>query len=111
MDTLIQSMSSLNDYLQTQHTIPTHCFFIGMVLGVIPMLFSISNYKVEFKAAHYILMAATIIILYWLSTVNESGTSVASIDISLIMLIGLFFSGILASSEIGSASCRGRCFR
>jgi len=98
MGIAILTMSSLMDYLLTQHTIPTHWFFIGMVLGVIPMLFSISNYKVEFKAAHYILMAATIIILYWLSTVNESGTSVASIDISLIMLIGLFFSGMLASA-------------
>src|SRR5699024_12722917 len=91
-------MSSLMDSLWTQHSVPTHWFFIGMVLGVIPMLFSISNYKVEIKAAHYILMAATIIILYWLSTVNESGTSVASIDISLIMLIGLLFSGMLASA-------------
>lgn len=98
MGTAILTMSSLMDYLLTQHTIPTHWFFIGMVLGVIPMMFSISNYKVEFKSIHYILMGLTIILLYWLSTAGENGTSIESIDISLLMLIGLFFSGMLASA-------------
>ncbi len=98
MGTAILTMSSLMDYLLTQYTIPTHWFFIGMVLGVIPMMFSISNYKVEFKSIHYILMGLTIILLYWLSTAGENGTSIESIDISLLMLIGLFFSGMLASA-------------
>lgn len=98
MGTAILTMSSLMDYLLTQHTIPTHWFFIGMVLGVIPMMFSISNYKVEFKSIHYILMGLTILLLYWLSTAGENGTSIESIDISLLMLIGLFFSGMLASA-------------
>lgn len=98
MGTAILTMSSLMDYLLTQYTIPTHWFFIGMVLGVIPMMFSISNYKVEFKSIHYILMGLAIILLYWLSTMGESGTSIESIDISLLMLIGLFFSGMLASA-------------
>ncbi|WP_462419740.1 DUF368 domain-containing protein [Salinicoccus sp. Marseille-QA3877] len=98
MGTAILTMSSLMDYLLTQYTIPTHWFFIGMVLGVIPMMFSISNYKVEFKSIHYILMGLAIILLYWLSTAGENGTSIESIDISLLMLIGLFFSGMLASA-------------
>ena len=98
MGTAILTMSSLMDYLLTQHTIPTHWFFIGMVLGVIPMMFSISNYKVEFKSIRYILMGLTILLLYWLSTAGENGTSIESIDISLLMLIGLFFSGMLASA-------------
>ena len=98
MGTAILTMSSLMDYLLTQYTIPTHWFFIGMVLGVIPMMFSISNYKVEFKSIHYILMGLAIILLYWLSTMGESGTSIERIDISLLMLIGLFFSGMLASA-------------
>lgn len=98
MGIAILTMSSLMDYLLTQHTIPTHWFFIGMVLGVIPMMLSISNYKAEFKSVHYILAGITILILYWLSTVSESGASAESIDISLLMLVGLFFSGMLASS-------------
>ena len=98
MGVAILTMSSLMDYLLTQHTIPTHWFFIGMVLGVIPMMFSISNYKAEFKSVHYVLMGAAVILLYWLSTVGEGGTSVESIDISMLMLIGLYFSGMLASA-------------
>lgn len=98
MGIAILTMSSLMDYLLTEHTIPTHWFFIGMVLGVIPMMFSISNYKVEFKSVHYILISAAVILLFWLSTVNESGAAAESLDISIMLLIGLFFSGMLASA-------------
>lgn len=98
MGIAILTMSSLMDYLLTQHTIPTHWFFIGMVLGVIPMMFRISNYKSEFKPIHYILIGVAIIMLYWLSTVNENGAAAESLDISVLLLIGLFFSGMLASA-------------
>lgn len=98
MGIAILTMSSVMDYLLTQHTIPTHWFFIGMVLGVIPMMFSISNYKAEFKSVHYILIGIMILLLYWLSTVGEGGSSVGDLDISFLMLVGLFISGMLAST-------------
>lgn len=98
MGVAILSMSSLMDYLLTEHTIPTHWFFIGMVLGVIPMMFGLSNYKVEFRLVHYILMGIAVVFLYWLSTVSESGMPAESIDISLLTLVALFFSGMLASA-------------
>lgn len=98
MGVAILSMSSLMDYLLTEQTIPTHWFFIGMVLGVIPMMFGLSNYKVEFRLVHYILMGIAVVFLYWLSTVSESGMPAESIDISLLTLVALFFSGMLASA-------------
>lgn len=98
MGIAILTMSSLMDYLLTEHTKPTHWFFIGMVLGVVPMMFKISNYKAEFKTIHYILMSFVLLLLYWLSTMNESRAAAESIDVSLPLLAGLFLSGMLASS-------------
>jgi putative membrane protein len=98
MGIAILTMSSLMDYLLTEHMIPTHWFFIGMVLGVVPMMFGISNYRVEFRPAHYLVMGLVTILLYWMSTVNESGAPADTIDISVLTLTLLFFSGMLASS-------------
>lgn len=98
MGIAILTMSSLMDYLLTEHMVPTHWFFIGMVLGVIPMMFSISNYKTEFRPAHYIMMGLVIVLLYWMSTVSDTAAPAESIDISVPVMIGLFFSGMLASA-------------
>ncbi|WP_245772760.1 DUF368 domain-containing protein [Lacicoccus alkaliphilus] len=98
MGIAILTMSSLMDYLLTEHMVPTHWFFIGMVLGVVPMMFGISNYRVEFRPAHYLVIGLVTILLYWMSTVNESGAPADTIDISMLTLTLLFFSGMLASS-------------
>ncbi|MCK1976462.1 DUF368 domain-containing protein [Jeotgalicoccus huakuii] len=94
----ILSVSSLLNYLLQSHTIPTHWFFMGMVLGVIPMLLRISNAKVEFKIPHYILIIIGIAVLFFMSLANTSASDLSSIPTDAVNLIKYFFSGVLAAA-------------
>ncbi len=39
------SLSNLFNYLLSQHHIPTMFFFGGLIIGIVPYLLKISNYK------------------------------------------------------------------
>lgn len=94
----ILTMSSVLDYFLQNHTIPTHWFFMGMVLGVIPMMIRISNVKAEFRAIHFILIFIGIAILYIMSLFNADAPPASSAGMELGDLIKYFLAGILAAS-------------
>lgn len=94
----ILTMSSVLDYFLQNHTVPTHWFFMGMVLGVIPMMFRISNVKVEFSAAHYILIILGIVLLFVMSLFNGEAPPAESAGMAVGDLFKYFLTGILAAS-------------
>ncbi|MDO5360856.1 MAG: DUF368 domain-containing protein, partial [Jeotgalicoccus sp.] len=94
----ILTMSSVLDYFLQNHTIPTHWFFMGMVLGVIPMMIRISNVKAEFRAIHFILILIGIAILYVMSLFNADAPPASSAGMELGDLFKYFLTGILAAS-------------
>lgn len=94
----ILTMSSVLDYFLQNHTIPTHWFFMGMVLGVIPMMIRISNVKTEFRAIHFILIFIGIGILYAMSLFNADAPPASSAGMGIADLIKYFLTGILAAS-------------
>lgn len=94
----ILTMSSVLDYFLQNHTIPTHWFFMGMVLGVIPMMIRISNVKAEFRAIHFILILIGIAILYAMSMFNADAPPASSAGMELGDLFKYFLAGILAAS-------------
>lgn len=98
MGIAIITMSSVIDYFLQNHMIPTHWFFMGMVLGVIPMMIRISNVKVEFRAVHYILIAAGILLLFAMSLLNAEAPDLNSVSMGIGDLVKYFFSGMLAAS-------------
>lgn len=100
MGIAILSMSSLIDYLLRNHMMPTHWFFIGLIAGVIPMMFRISNYKVEFRAPHYILIVIAIAGLLLMGMSRGTEETVQNVTITVPLLIKLFFSGMLASATM-----------
>lgn len=94
----IITMSSMIDYFLQNHTIPTHWFFMGMVLGVVPMMLRISNVKIEFRSIHYILIAAGILLLFIMSLFNADAPELSTVSMGFGDLIKYFFSGALAAS-------------
>lgn len=96
----ILSMSSVINYFLVNHTIIVHWFFLGLVFGVVPMIFKLGNYKYEFKAVHYILIVITIVGMYFLSTVNTGVQDVTEVDTSPGALLFLFISGFLGATAL-----------
>ena len=94
----ILTMSSVLDYFLQNHTIPTHWFFMGMVLGVIPMMIRISNVKAEFRIIHFILIFAGIAILFIMSMFNADTPPASSAGMAAGDLLRYFITGVLAAS-------------
>lgn len=100
MGIAIVTMSSVINYMLNEHATITHFFFLGLVLGVVPMMFKLGNYKVEFKSIHYILMIVVTIALFSLDYfVGEKGT-VENVQITGALLIWMFISGFLGASAL-----------
>ena len=60
-------LSQLFNYLLSQHHIPTMLFFTGLILGIIPYLLTISNFKKNFSIIHYfiLLLGIAIIVVFF----------------------------------------------
>lgn len=97
MGVAIVTMSSLMTYLLESHTVPTHFFFLGMVLGVVPMILKLSNWKAEFKTAHYMLAGISIVLVFVLSILQEP-SSVSDVEVSFGQMIFLFFVGMIGAA-------------
>ncbi|MBI5974109.1 DUF368 domain-containing protein [Staphylococcus canis] len=95
-------LSSLINYLLASHLIPTMFFFTGLIIGIIPFLLRISEYKKTYKIQHWGVMFIAILILATLAFLSPDSThgQPSHIDISFQMLIKYFIAGICASSAM-----------
>ncbi|WP_271397464.1 DUF368 domain-containing protein [Salinicoccus roseus] len=93
----IITLTSLIEYLLENHVVPTHWFFIGLVLGVVPMMLRISNYKVEFRGSHYLLIFIAVSALFVMGMNRGEEQAINDIAINFPLLIKMFVSGVLAS--------------
>ncbi|WP_031547014.1 DUF368 domain-containing protein [Salinicoccus luteus] len=100
MGIAILTLSNLIDYLLRNHTVPTHWFFIGLVLGVVPMMLRISNYKVEFRAGHYIILFMAVALLLVMGISRGEEQAINDVAITFPLLVKMFISGILASTTM-----------
>ena len=97
----IGSLSKLINYLLSEHHVPTNFFFLGLIIGIIPFLLTLANYKKNFKGKHYVLIFLGIALLVGLTLMNGgSKHEPAHLDINLGFLIKCFIGGILASSAM-----------
>lgn len=100
MGIAIVTMSSLINYMLNTHPIITHFFFLGLVIGVIPMMFKLGNYKVEFKTVHYSIIVVVTVLLFLMDYFILEKSDVTSVEMSTTMLIWLFICGFLGASAL-----------
>lgn len=95
----IFSLSRLIEWLLANHMIPTYFFFLGLIIGILPLLFNEIDVKRNFLLRHYIFLLIGVIVMTLLLFVKESTPAVIT-DISLSTYILLFVSGFLGSSAM-----------
>ncbi|EMJ6799026.1 DUF368 domain-containing protein [Staphylococcus aureus] len=95
------SLSNLFNYLLSQHHIPTMFFFGGLIIGIVPYLLKISNYKTSFTTKHYMMVIAGIAILIVITLMNNSDKHVGeTLTLSTGLIIKYFIAGMCASSAM-----------
>lgn len=95
------SLSNLFNYLLSQHQIPTMFFFGGLIIGIVPYLLKISNYKTSFTTKHYMMVIAGIAILIVITLMNNSDKHAGeTLTLSTGLIIKYFIAGMCASSAM-----------
>ncbi|HDG9546739.1 DUF368 domain-containing protein [Staphylococcus aureus] len=95
------SLSNLFNYLLSQHHIPTMFFFGGLIIGIIPYLLKISNYKTSFTTKHYMMVIAGIAILIVITLMNNGDKHAGeTLTLSTGLIIKYFIAGMCASSAM-----------
>ncbi len=93
------SLSNLFNYLLSQHHIPTMFFFGGLIIGIVPYLLKISNYKTSFTTKHYMMVIAGIAILIVITLMNNGDKHAGeTLTLSTGLIIKYFIAGMCASS-------------
>lgn len=95
------SLSNLFNYLLSQHHIPTMFFFGGLIIGIVPYLLKISNYKTSFTTKHYMMVIAGIAILIVITLMNNGDKHTGeTLTLSTSLIIKYFIAGMCASSAM-----------
>ncbi|HHZ9568704.1 TPA: DUF368 domain-containing protein [Staphylococcus aureus] len=95
------SLSNLFNYLLSQHHIPTMFFFGGLIIGIVPYLLKISNYKTSFTTKHYMMVIAGIAILIVITLMNNGDKHAGeTLTLSTGLIIKYFIAGMFASSAM-----------
>ncbi|HHA0693773.1 TPA: DUF368 domain-containing protein [Staphylococcus aureus] len=95
------SLSNLFNYLLIQHHIPTMFFFGGLIIGIVPYLLKISNYKTSFTTKHYMMVIAGIAILIVITLMNNGDKHAGeTLTLSTGLIIKYFIAGMCASSAM-----------
>lgn len=95
------SLSNLFNYLLSQHHIPTMFFFGGLIIGIVPYLLKISNYKTSFTTKHYMMVIAGIAILIVITLMNNDDKHAGeTLTLSTGLIIKYFIAGMCASSAM-----------
>lgn len=88
--------SKLMKYLLDHYHTQTQFFFLGLIIGIIPLITTEVNVKKNFKIGHYLLVIIAGIALASLAFVNPGKTSVIT-ELTTTNALGLFLSGWAAS--------------
>ncbi|HEB2280000.1 TPA: DUF368 domain-containing protein [Staphylococcus aureus] len=95
------SLSNLFNFLLSQHHIPTMFFFGGLIIGIVPYLLKISNYKTSFTTKHYMMVIAGIAILIVITLMNNGDKHAGeTLTLSTGLIVKYFIAGMCASSAM-----------
>ncbi|SER73057.1 DUF368 domain-containing protein [Salipaludibacillus aurantiacus] len=95
----IMAFGRLITWLITHFEQPTQFFFLGLIIGVVPLLFKQSDMKKKFKAVHYTVLILTASLVGTIGIVNPDETAVV-LDLTMVNGIWFFIAGWVASMSL-----------
>ena len=100
----IASLSRVIDYSYKHYPIPTSLFFVGLVIGGIPMLYSKVKGKKEVKQASsyliFLLTFALVIFMACSSLIFGEGLKVSLSNMGFVNYLLLFLVGVIAAATM-----------
>lgn len=95
----IFTLARLMEWLLIHHPGPTFFFFLGLIIGVLPLLLREADVKSAFQGKHFAILVIGAILIGLLVFLNdEEGAIIVERSFSIYIL--LFFSGFLGSAAM-----------
>lgn len=85
------------DYLLEHHFVPIQLFFMGLILGVLPMLWRRSGARRAFGPGHFAVMGAAAAAVAALAFIHPDRAAQPDVSLSAARTAGLFLSGAAAA--------------
>lgn len=92
----ILSLSRVIDFLLENYFAPTQFFFLGLIIGIIPMLFKELDSRESFKSSYWIAIVIGTILVASMAFIRPAEADIIT-NLSPATMALLFFSGWLAS--------------
>ena len=96
----IFSLSNLIEWLSENYPEPLQFFFLGLILGVLPYLFTKAKVKETFKVNHYLILILGVLVIGSIAFFDTPSSTEVIEDRTIGIYIYLFFSGFLASAAM-----------
>lgn len=96
MGTAILGLSRLIDFLLTEYHAPTQFFFIGLILGIIPLLLFEFRSRAVMRPVHIVAMVIGAVLVASMAIIKPADTAIIT-DVTFSSAMLLFFSGWLGS--------------
>ncbi|AYV68604.1 DUF368 domain-containing protein [Niallia circulans] len=90
-------LSRLIEFLLENYHEPTQFFFIGLIIGVIPLMLKEARPKKNFGSGHYIILTIAAIIIASMAFMHPVKSIEPITSLTVWSVLGLFLSGWLAS--------------
>jgi putative membrane protein len=97
MGTAILGLSRVIQYFLDNHIVPTQFFFLGLIIGVLPILVKRSDARNNFTAKHMIVLVIAAILVGSMAIFNPDESSDPMTTLTFAIGLQLFFSGWIAS--------------
>src|SRR5690625_3198466 len=95
----IFTVARVMEWLLIHHPEPTFYFFLGLIIGVLPLLLNVADAKTTFKVQHIVILLISATLIGLMIFLNEEeGAIITSRTTSTYIL--LFFSGALGSAAM-----------
>jgi len=92
--------SKLLKFCLENYSFPTSTFFVGLVIGSIPLIYKKANEKkVDYKCYIATVIAFLIVVAFSFLS-GEDSQEVLKVDIDIFMIVKIFVAGILASAAM-----------
>ncbi len=90
--------SKLLKFLLLKDSLATNLFFVGLVLGSVPLIYSQAK-KREVKPYYFLVSALSFFVVFFISLIKPNEASI-SININTAFILRIVLSGIIASSAM-----------
>ncbi|WP_102029318.1 DUF368 domain-containing protein [Salirhabdus sp. Marseille-P4669] len=91
------TISHVVTWLLEHYPNQTFFFFMGLIIGVLPFLFQQADVKTKFKGSHFVFLIIAALAIASLVFFKDPTEGVTLDTTNVSVLIGLFFSGFIAS--------------